>query len=181
MDTYNNTPSKDDELRENLSIIKIKLSGAISAVEHMSLINSQQKLLSMSHPEIYSPDVHAECMAANIDGICSEVESNFRHLIYVMDKRRYYFTTYSTTAYNVASYDVGKNGAVVSKVVARHFDYIANCRSNIEMCYASNIKHVKIFKLVECLEAVVPVMLEEVNAFINKVNIKLNEKIYADR
>ena len=66
-------------------IVRAKLGEATKALVHMNELDVQQCALRVEHPDLYSPDVHAESMVTNVQGIYTHFEAILKTLANTID------------------------------------------------------------------------------------------------
>lgn len=146
-------------------IVRAKLGEATRALGHMNAVHAQQCALRVEHPDLYSPDVHAESIVTNVQGIYTQFESVLKTLVNTIDGFSPSGEAWHRDLLLQASASDTDRPEMISVSTADGMGELLKFRHAVRNNYASALRHDDVFGNLAVLQQIAPIFLSDIDRF----------------
>lgn len=147
-------------------IVNAKLAEASKALAHMNAVHLQQCALRAGHPDLYAPDVHAESIVTNVQGIYTQLESVLKTMANTIDGFSPAGEAWHRDLLLQASASDTDRPEMISAATAAAMGELLKFRHAVRNNYASALRHDDVFENLRILQGMAPLFLSDVERFI---------------
>ena len=162
-------------------IVRAKLGEVTKALAHMNALDVQQRALRVEHPDLYSPDAHAESMVTNVQGIYTHFEAILKTLANTIDGFSPSGEAWHRDLLLQAAAVGTDRPEMISPAVLDGMSELLRFRHAVRNNYASSLRHEDVFRNLVTLQRIAPTFLSDIERLIERFGTTGTSSPPADR
>jgi hypothetical protein len=149
-------------------LVRAKLDDVRRASEHMDSGHASQRDLKQLHPQLYSPEIDAESMVTNIQGLYKRLEAILKQLAIEIDGACPSGDAWHRDLVLQASLQTDERPAMISTETAKQLGELLSFRHAVRHNYASELRHEEVFRNLEAMQGLVVSFQADMSRFIEQ-------------